>query len=222
MFVKSILTVPMYDWKVGDIHMKRFSIFTLAVMITLIISACGSAATPPPTVDAAALQGTMAAAAFTMVAETQAAIPTATPTSTPTDTPVPTVTVPPLPTLDAIFTAAPSENSGAGDPCINQVLPATLQGEPIRMRIDNSTEATLNVTVYLNSTDPQGQCGYRAYKLEPGQFVVISDLVEGCYTLWAWNPITEDYFIVTNGTSCLDSAEPWSFNISTGSIQLGT
>jgi len=202
--------------------MKWFSIVTLVLITALPLSACGTAATPPPTVDAAAIQGTMAAAAFTMVAETQAAIPTATPTATPTNTPVPTVTIPPLPTLDATFTAVPSENSGAGDPCINQVLPATLQGDPIRIRVDNSTRATLHVTVYLNSTDPQGQCGYRAYTLEPGQFVVINNLVEGCYTLWAWNPIPEDYFIVTNGTSCLDSDDNWTFNISTGSITLGT
>ena len=202
--------------------MKWFSVVTLILTMALTISACGSAATPPPTVDAAAIQGTMVAAAFTMVAETQAAIPTATSTSTPTDTPVPTVTIPPLPTLDATFTAVPDSNSGAGDPCINQVLPASLQGDPIRIRVDNSTRATLNVTVYLNSTDPQGQCGYRAYKLEPGQFVVINNLVEGCYTLWAWNPIPEDYFIVTNGTSCLDSDDNWTFNISTGSITLGT
>lgn len=205
--------------------MKRFSIFTLVVMLTLISSACGARATPLPTVNPVEIQNTMAAEAFTMVAETQAAIPTATPpppTATFTDTPAVTNTVPPLPSLGATFTAVPGSTSGGNDPCINQVLPASLQGDPIRMRVDNSTRATLNVTVYLNSTAPQGQCGYRAYTLEPGQFVVINNLVEGCYTLWAWNPIPEDYFIVTNGTSCLDSADPWTFNITTGSIQLGT
>ena len=205
--------------------MKYFSNFTLLLALALIISACGAQATPIPTINPVDIQNTMAAAAFTMVAETQAAIPTATPvppTATFTNTPAFTSTVPPLPSLDATFTAVPNETSGAGDSCINQVLPATLEGEPIRMRVDNSTRDTLNVTVYLNSTAPQGQCGYRAYTLEPGDFVVINNLVEGCYTLWAWNPVPEDYFIVTNGTSCLDSADTWVFNISTGSIQLGT
>ena len=67
--------------------MKRFSILTTVLMITLVTSACGARsaqATPPPTIDALNLQSTVAAAAFTMLAETQTAIPTATPTPTPT------------------------------------------------------------------------------------------------------------------------------------------
>jgi hypothetical protein len=202
--------------------MKRFSILTLVLMSTLIISACGAQATPIPTVNVADIQNTMAAAAFTMIAETQAAIPTATLTATPTDTPIPTVTVPPLPTLDATFTAVPDANSGAGDPCINTVLPATLTGETVKLRIDNSTKVTVSLTVYLNQTAPQNVCGYRSYTIAPGEFIVLNNLVEGCYTLWAWNPDPEDYFIVTNGTNCIDSAEPWVFDISTGSITLGT
>ena len=200
--------------------MNYFSIRILVLMSTLILSACGAQATPLPTVDPVDIQNTMAAAAFTMIAETQAAIPTATPTATPTDTAVPTVTLPPLPTLDATFTAVPSENTGGADSCINQTLPATLAGEPIRIRINNSTNAALSVTVYLNSTAPGGQCGYRGYTLEPGQSVVLNNFVEGCYTLWAWNPVPEDYFIVTNGTDCLDSADSWAFDISTRSIEL--
>ena len=202
--------------------MKCFSILARVLVIALIISACSPQATPPPTIDPVDVQNTMAAAALTMIAGTQAAVPTLTPTGTPTDTPVPTVTVPPLPTLDATFTAAPDGGSGGDDPCIHQTLPPSLEGETIRMRIDNSTQAALMVTVYLQQTTPQSVCGYRSYTLEPGQFVVINNLVEGCYTLWAWNPIPEEYFIVTNGTSCLDSSEPWTFDVSTGSIRLGT
>jgi hypothetical protein len=203
--------------------MKYFSILTLVLMSTLIISACGARATPIPTVNPIDIQGTMAAAAVTMVAETQAAIPTATPpppTGTFTNTPAATTTFPPLPSSAVTLTPDPNGSSGDGDPCINQVLPATLQGETVRIRIDNSTKAEVMVSVYLNQTVPQSVCGYRSYTLAPGEFVVINNLVEGCYTLWAWNPIPEDYFIVTNGTSCLDSAEPWVFDISTGSIQL--
>ena len=207
--------------------MKCFSILTLvlvqALVITLILSACGAQATP--TVNAIDIQGTVAAAAFTMVAETHAAIPTATPpppTATFTDTPAPTNTPLSLPSSEATFTPVPTGNSGGGDPCINQVLPASLQGETVRIRIDNSTEAALSLTVYLNQTGPEGECGYRSYTLAPGQFVLINDLVEGCYTLWAWNPDPEDYFIVTNGTSCLDNSNNWVFDISTRSIKLGT
>ena len=192
-------------------------------MITLIISACGAQATP--TAIAIDIQGTVIAAAFTMVAETQAAIPTATPpppTATSTDTPAPTNTLLPLPSSEVTLTPVPSGNSGGGDPCINKVLPASLEGETVRIRIDNSTEAALSVSVYLIQTGPQSECGYRSYTLAPGQFVLINDLVEGCYTLWAWNPDPDSYFIVTNGTSCIDNSNNWIFDISTSSIRLGT
>ena len=205
--------------------MKCFSILTLLLMITLITSACGAQATPTPIGNAVDIQSTVAAAASTMIAETQAAIPTATPpppTATFTDTPAPTNTPLPLPSSEVTFTPVPSGNSGGGDPCINQVLQASLQGETVRIRINNSTEAALSLTVYLNQTGPEGECGYRSYTLAPGQFVLINDLVEGCYTLWAWNPDPEDYFIVTNGTSCLDNSNNWVFDISTSSIKLGT
>ena len=205
--------------------MKNFSILTLLLMITLLSSACGAPSAPAtPTVNAVDIQNTVIAAALTVVAETQAAIPTATPpppTATFTNTPLATSTLPPLPTLDGTFTPVPSGNSGGDDPCINKVLPALLEGIPVRMRVDNSTRATVSVSVYLQQATPQSECGYRSYTLEPGQFVVINNLIEGCYTLWAWDPDPVNYFIVTNGTSCIDSSGTWSFDITTSSIKPG-
>ena len=197
--------------------MKRLSILTQAFGITLIISACG--AEPTPTVNPLDLQSTMVAAASTLVAETQAALPTATPplpTATTTNTPKPTATFVPLPAPGATFTPLP----GAGDPCINNVLPASLEGETIKIRIDNPTRATIMVSVYLQQSGPQSVCGYRGYTLTAGGSLVINDLVEGCYTLWAWNPDPQDYFMVTNGTSCLDNSTSWTFDILVSSIRL--
>jgi hypothetical protein len=205
--------------------MKRYSILTLVLMSTLIVSACGAQATPVPTVDVVEMQNTVAAVAFTMLAETQAAIPTATPppTATMTHTPAPTSTFPPLPASGATSTPVPNSNAGGGDPCINAVLPATLVGNTVKIRIDNSTRATVSLTVYLNQTAPQSVCGYRSYTLTPGQSLVLNNLVEGCYTLWAWNPDPEAYFIVTNGTSCIDtSLDSWVFDVSTSTIKLRT
>lgn len=203
--------------------MKHFSIFTRVLMITLITSACGArAAQAIPTVNVVEIQSTMAAAALTMVAQTQAAIPTATPippTATFTDTPLPTNTLPPLDSSGATFTPLPNTNAGGGDPCVNQPLPVTLQGKTIKMRINNSTKATLAVSIYLSQTTPQSVCGYRNYMLESEQALVLNDLVEGCYTLWAWNPVPEDYFIVTNGaSSCISSSDTAVFDISTRRI----
>jgi hypothetical protein len=204
--------------------MKRFSILALVIMSTLIISACGAEAAPPPTVNPLDIQSTMAAAAFTMVAETQAAIPTATPippTATFTNTPLPTNTALPLDPSGATFTPVPNSNPGGGDPCVDKPLPVTLQGKTVKIRINNSTKATLALSVYLNQTTPQIVCGYRTYTIEAQQSLVLNDLVEGCYTLWAWNPDPEGYFIVTNGaSSCISSSDTAVFDISTTRIQL--
>ena len=90
------------------------------------------------------------------------------------------------------------------------------------MRIDNSTRAEVSVSVYLQQTGPQSVCGYRSYTLAPGEYIVLNDLVEGCYTLWAWDPNPDTYFMVTNGTSCIDSSDNAVFDISTSSLKLAT
>jgi hypothetical protein len=201
--------------------LKRFTLPIQILVFALIVSACGGQA--EPTVDPLDLQGTAVASALTLLAETQAAIPTVTlppPTVAVTDTPAFTPTIPPLPTLGATFTPNPAETSGPVDPCINTVLPGKLTGETIKIRVDNPTKGTINLTVYLQSGNPQGVCGYRGYTLTAGESLVITDLVEGCYTLWAWNPDPKDYFMVTNGTSCLDNSNSWTFDISTNGIQL--
>jgi hypothetical protein len=201
--------------------MKRFFIPTLFVIIILLISACGGQ--PAPTAAPIDFQGTVAAAAFTVIAESQAAIPTPTPippTATSTNTPLPTLTSIPLPSTAITSTPASSGSSGGSDPCINKTLPNTLQGDPIRIRLNNSTKAKLSVTVYLNQTEPQNVCGYRSYTIDPQQSLVLNDLVEGCYTIWAWNPDPDTYFIATNGTNCLDASDSWVFDISTNNIKL--
>jgi len=207
--------------------MKRFSVFTLALAVVLIVSACGAGdANSTPTVDAVqqavAVQGTIAAAAFTSVAQTQTALPTSTPqpTATITDTPVPTNTFVPIETLNAALTAVQITNTAAAvDPCVNKALPDTVRGD-VKIRIDNPTKATVNVSVYLLQAGPGSECGYRAYVLAAQQSLVINDLVEGCYSLWAWNPDPKNYFMVTNGTTCVNKSQTWAFDISTNSIKL--
>jgi len=206
--------------------MKYFSSLILLLLISLIISACGARGVQAtPTINALDIQSTVAAAAFTMIAETQAAIPTATPpppTETFTNTPAPTATFPPLPASAITLTPVGSGNSGGGDPCVNQVMPAILKGEPVKIRINNSTKAAVSFSIYLNQNGTQGQCGYRTYTIDPGQPLVLNDLVAACYTLWAWNPDPKTYFIVTNGTSCIDTSANWVFDISTSTIKLRT
>ena len=208
--------------------MKRFSILTHVLMqafvITLIISACGSAPQATPTVNLTDRQSTAIAAAVTNLAQTQAAIPTATlplPTATAALPPIPTLGPTFTPNPDAnLFTPTPAATSTPADSCINKVLPASLVGQTIKIRIDNPTKAKIMVSVYLQQSSPQSVCGYRGYALAAGQSLVINDLVEGCYTLWAWNPDPKGYFMVTNGTSCLNNSNSWTFDVSPNGIRL--
>ena len=143
--------------------MKQILI-TIAIL-TFLLAACGP--TPEPTMSPADVQGTAMAAAMSMVAETQAAIPTATPippTEAPTATPFPTNTVPPLditqPTqsINILPTSTTAASVGGSDPC-NQPL-TSWDGESARMKIVNNTKPKGHVVIALGfTTTAFGQCG---------------------------------------------------------------
>ena len=153
--------------------MKRNALI-IGVVLSLFVSACGAQATA--TVNPVDVQHTAEAAAFTMVAETQAAIPTATPlppTEAPTLTPLPTLTSLASPTLDALLstpvglTITPQANiptftpqaSGAGqDPC-NQALTAW-EGPSANLNIVNETRPQGTLVLSLYVVTELGQCGY--------------------------------------------------------------
>ena len=198
--------------------MKRFSTLTIIVALTMIISACG--AEPVPTVNAAEVQNTAVAAAFTIVAQTQAAAPTATPlppTEAPTQTPLPTITPLQLPTLNVTPTAAAVVNTPGGDPCATRVLSSPLGKETI-IRIVNLTKVEVTVSIYLNETESQGECGYRSYNLAKNNDVVIRDLVYGCYNLWAWSDDPKGRFR-SSGYGCINNPDKWTFEVNTATIK---
>lgn len=157
--------------------MKRIT-SVIIVILSLLISSCGSSATP--TVNPADIQTTAVAAAATSIAQTQAAIPTATlepPTETPTATLAPTDTAMPLPTLDTslvtptldslaalptlvpTFTPISSQSSNSnGDQC-NQPL-TKWEGPTATMTVDNETKPKGNIVLSLYVVSDLGQCGY--------------------------------------------------------------
>ena len=209
--------------------MKRFSICTAAV-IALLISACG--APPAPTMQAVDVQHTAEAAAFTMVAQTQAAIPTNTPippTDTPSQTPLPTNTPLPLPTSATLATvsavaAAPATvpvsttagNSGA-DPCLTRVL-SDPPGKETTIRVVNTTKLAVLVSMYLNETASKGACGYRSFNLAKNNDIVFTDLVQGCYNLWAWSENAKGKFY-SSGGGCINNSDKWTFEIRESNIK---
>jgi hypothetical protein len=197
--------------------MKRFSTFTAIISLAMFISSCGAPAAP--TMNAADVQNTAMAAALTMVAQTQAAVPTPTPlppTEAPTQTPLATST--PLPTLAVTQgpTLAPTTAAG-GDPCSTRVL-GSPKGKETTIRIWNTTRVLVTVSLYLNETEGHGECGYRSYRLARNADVVITDLVYGCYNLWAWSDDPKGKFN-SSGFGCINNPDKWTFEINEATIK---
>ena len=141
-------------------------IWVILAISTLVLSACGPE--PEPTMSPADVQGTAMAAALTMVAGTQAAIPMATsipPTAAPTATPFPTNTVAPLvlasPTQAQAITVLPTNTTapsvGASDPC-NAPLTGW-EGESAKLSIVNNTKPRGHIVIALGFTTFRGECG---------------------------------------------------------------
>lgn len=199
--------------------MKHFSTLTLIAVIAILISACGAPAAP--TVNPADVQSTAIAAAMTMVAQTQAAIPTATPlppTETPTqtlavtDTPIasPTLAVTLAPTL-------PPTSTPGGDPCANRQLSPD-QGRETTIRVVNTTKVAITVSMYLNETAAHGECGWRSFNLAKNNDIVYTDLVQGCYNLYAWSDDPKGRFR-SNGGGCINNSDKWTFEVNTATIK---
>lgn len=212
--------------------MKRFTSFILIALLAIFITACG--AQPVPTISSVDVQHTAEAAAFTMVAQTQASMPTATPlppTEIPTNTPAPTDTPAAVPTLDTTLattsaglptlapTNVPASGNATVDPCSNRVLKANPKGQPTIIRVANLTKATVTVSLYLNETAGAGECGYRGYTLTKLSDVLITDSVQGCYDIWAWNQDGQKVHVNAHGFGCINNSDKWTFEISEGSIK---
>jgi hypothetical protein len=199
--------------------MKRFTLFLLITTMAMVIGACGNSTPTEPPLGAEEIQATAVSAAFTIVAETQAAIPTNTPvppTDTPLPTPLPTDTPVPSPTLDPSVvaatntTVAQATNSTGGDPC-NQPLPGSVSGPETKIKLANLTKGDLVASLYLNKT-AFGECGYRGYNVAPKDSIIITDLPVGCYNISVYvndpkNPSK------AFGYGCINNPDLWTFQI---------
>jgi hypothetical protein len=154
--------------------MKRNALI-VSVLFILLVSACGSQATP--TANPADIQATSQAAAFTMVAQTQQAIPTPTqvpPTEIPSQTPLPSVTPIPLPTqagatpvgatqagLPTLTSQSlqPTASSGNNQDICNQPL-TSWQGPTAKFGIQNETKPQGTIVLSMYVVTELNQCGY--------------------------------------------------------------
>lgn len=139
-------------------------LFTIGLILSLFLVACG--AEQPPTLTSADVGATAQSAAFTMVAQTQQALPTDTPippTETPTATPLPTETATATPTIDpllptATFTLDPNATAISQNNC-DKVL-AEWQVPTIKIIVENETQPKGTITLGLYVETALGECGY--------------------------------------------------------------
>jgi hypothetical protein len=161
-------------------------IIPVLAVFAIFITACGPQGTP--TMSPAEVEGTAVSSAWTVVAMTLQAIPTATPlppTETPSPTPLPTFTALPLPTLDTtILPTATQQAAGSTGSC-DGLLNMAEAGPQSNVRIENETGGTVTFSLWLD-TNTFGQCGFvpGISPLSVGEKRVMS-IPKGVYTAWA-------------------------------------
>ena len=134
----------------------------MGVVLSLAASACAPQATA--TANPLDIQHTAEAAAFTMIAQTEEAVPTAT-LVPPTETPTPTLTPIPSPTSDEIPTATRSQSSGSTQDDCNKALTAW-DGPTAKLNLANETKPKGTVTLSLYVVTELGECGYLSQQFE--------------------------------------------------------
>jgi len=171
--------------------MKKL-IFILAAF-SLLLGACGGtpAEEAPSPLTSEDVHATAISMAWTMSAQTQAAIPTATftpllptETFTPVFTATPLYTATPLNTTTPIYTETPLPT--ATSESIKML--GSFDGKSVYLKIINDTKATAIVSLHLNEgTNPIGYWGYIPIPvLEKFGSASVYPPEQGCYSVFAW------------------------------------
>ncbi len=137
-------------------------IIPVLAVLAIFITACGPQGTP--TMAPGDVEGTAVSAAWTVVAMTQMAIPTATPippTETPSPTPLPTFTPLPLPTQETIVlpTATQQASGSSGGTC-DGLMNIAEAGPRSNIRLENESGGVATVSLWLGTPNAFGQCGF--------------------------------------------------------------
>lgn len=141
----------------------------MGVILSLAANACAPQASA--TANPLDIQHTAEVAAFTMIAQTAEAIPTAilaSPTETSSPTPVPTLTTIISPTSDLSPTRTPtavSQSSGSAQDNCNKAL-TSWEGPSAKLNLANETKPKGVVTLSLYIVTELGECGYLSQQFE--------------------------------------------------------
>ena len=168
--------------------MKRM---LLPVLAAILLTGCAKAV---PTFDPAQIQASAVAQAGTMMAMTQAAIPTKKPippTKRPSPTPTLDLTFLATPTVDILQSPVVTATTGSvgSDPCAPgaplKPLDPGAAGPTINiLLVQNLTKTTVLFYAYLHKTS-FGECGGRGISIPANQSISWADMKTGCYSFSA-------------------------------------
>ena len=164
--------------------LKRILPILLALVVLL--TACGQQGTP--TMAPADVEGTAVSSAWTMVAETQNAIPTITPfppTEVPSPTPLPTFTPLALPTLATLQVALPTSTTAASSNSCLGPIDFGEAGKVCRVRIENESGGTLSPISLNLQPNAFGQCGAMSLNVAINSKEIV-ELPVGSWYGYAW------------------------------------
>jgi hypothetical protein len=182
--------------------MKRKALTFTTILIVVALSACGTASTP--TVSPADMANTAIALAWTEVAMTQAAIPTATASPIP---PTPTLTFTPFPTpTPQPLVIAPSATSGV-DPC-NLPIPNPAFGTKTKVKFVNESKGSVHLSFGMLQKNELGECGTYDFYMGASESPTV-DVLTGCY--WAYasiaGPGSKNSTAKSTNNICIDASE---------------
>src|SRR5688572_1333861 len=162
--------------------MKQKFLITISILITLLVSACGS---EEPTLSPQDQAATAVAEAWLVITQTHAALPTSTPVP-PTNTPEATFTF--LPTIPILATIPPAATIASGptqDIC-NQVPPIEPQGAQVDVDFTNTSDGQVNLSLGMNSPNDKKECVTYSFSLGSGGGILDARVLAGCYWGYAW------------------------------------
>jgi hypothetical protein len=157
-------------------------------VLGLLLSACTPAEETPPPLTGEDIQATAISMAWTMAAQTMAAMPTATFTPVPpTATFTPAFTATPIFSPTPLFTATPLATATTDKDRCDQVL-SSWAGQESKFLIVNQTKNNVNVSLYLAPNNAHNQCGYIPVYANPiakNQSTTLY-VPYGTYYVYAW------------------------------------